>query len=77
MAKIKIQMLEDHNDCETCGGGYESGGRVWINDRMVFEFVPHAGCYDNQYMTDVDLIEKALNILGHTLELTFGEEGND
>lgn len=68
MAKIKIQRLYDSNDCETCGGGSEYGGRVWVDDKLVWEYIPFAGCYDNEYYEDVDLLKQALSYLNIEVE---------
>lgn len=66
--KIKIEELYDSNDCETCGGGYESGGRVFFDGELVWEYVPHAGCYDNEYFDRTYMLQKALELLGHEVE---------
>jgi hypothetical protein len=68
MTKVTIQMLSDYNDCETCGGGSEEGGRIWIDGNLVWEEVPHAGCYDNKYYELSDLMKIALEKLGIDFE---------
>jgi len=69
MAVIKIEPLEDYGDCETCGGGSDYGGRVWIDDNLIYESIPIGCCYGGEYVSETDLIRKALEHLGHTLEV--------
>jgi len=64
-----MQRLYDHNDCETCGGGQEDGGRIWVNDELIWEYIPHAGCYDNGYFEDKDFFIKALTHLNIEVEI--------
>ena len=69
MAKVKIQRLEDYNECETCGGSSEEGGRIWIDDSLVWEYIPRAGCFDNRYYDLSDLMKIAFEKLGIELEV--------
>ena len=69
MAHITIKLLEDWNDCETCGGGTEYGGVVTVDGLTVYEYIPHASCFDNNYVTEADLLTYALKHLGHTVEI--------
>lgn len=69
MSLIKVELLEDWNDCETCGGGTDYGGRVWIDGDLIWEDIPAGSCYDNRYLNETDLIRIALAKLGHALEV--------
>lgn len=69
MVKVKIECLTDYNDCETCGGGFEDGGRIWIDGVLVWEKVPHAGCYDNTCYSVGDLMTIAMEKLGIEVEV--------
>jgi hypothetical protein len=66
--KIKIEELWDFNDCETCGGGSEYGGRIFFDEKLVWEYIPRAGCYDNEYFGRDYMLQKALELLGHEVE---------
>ena len=66
--KIKIEELWDSKDCETCGGGVEYGGRVFFDGKLVWEYVPYAGCCDNEYFDRTYMLQKALELLGHEVE---------
>lgn len=68
MARIKIQPLYDSNDCETCGGGTDHGGRIWIDGELIWEKIPVGYCYDNDYFSDVDFYKIILEHLGYTVE---------
>jgi hypothetical protein len=68
MAKVKIQHLSNYKHCETCGGGTEDGGRIWIDDKLVWEEIPHAGCYGNNYYDLSDLMKIAMEKLGIEFE---------
>lgn len=73
--KIKIEPLFDsYYDCghAGCSGGEEYGGRVWVDDQLVWELIPHAGCWDNNYFPEgheAGLIKKALEHLNIELEI--------
>jgi len=69
MAKIKIELMSDFNDCETCGGGSEYGGRLTIDDVVVFEYIPFAGCFGNEYYQESDFLKIALKHLGHEVTI--------
>lgn len=69
MSKVVIQVMSDWNDCEQCGGGYEDGGVIIIDDEVVFEHIPNASCFGNSSVSDYDLFKLALEKLGHSLEI--------
>ena len=71
MSNILIEVLDDWNECEQCGGGTEYGGRVLIDNNLVFEHIPNASCYGNEDVSKEDLINIALKHLGHTLEISY------
>ena len=71
MSKIKIERMSDWNDCEQCGGGSEDGGRVIIDDVVVYEHIPVAGCFGNKDVSEMQLISIALKHLGHDFEVTW------
>ena len=71
MSKIKIEVMSDWNDCEQCGGGSEDGGRVIIDDKVVFEHIPCGSCFGNNSVREEQLIRIALEKLGHTLEISY------
>ena len=73
MSKIEIEVMEDWNDCEQCGGGSEEGGRVIIDGVVVFEHIPIGSCFGNKSVSEQQLIYKALEHLGHTLEIGYVE----
>lgn len=63
--KIRFEFLIDSCDCDTCGVNYAEGGRIYFDDELKFEFLPHAYCYDSDHMGEFELIEKAFDLLGH------------
>ena len=73
MSKIEIIVISDHNNCDQCGGGYEDGGVVKINGKVVFEHVPRASCFDNKDVTTEDLLVEALKALGHEVEFSYDD----
>jgi hypothetical protein len=69
MAKIKVQTLRDYEECETCGLSMADGGRIWINDEIVWEEIPVANCgIDNKCYDLGDLLKIALEKLGFEIE---------
>lgn len=70
-----IEVLYDCDyDCDQagCSGGEEQGGRVYVDGEMIYELIPRAGCFDNNYYPEgheVGLIDIALKHLGIDLEI--------
>lgn len=44
---IHFVWQDDSMDCETCGGGYADGGKVFIDGVCVVDMEPVAHCYDS------------------------------
>ena len=68
MAKVKIECLSDDCYCETCGGGYAEGGRIWINDQLVWEVIPVANCFSSTSYDVKEVLIIALEKLGFEFE---------
>lgn len=70
---IRIECMYDYNDCDQagCSGGEEYGGRIFIDDELVFEHIPHAGCYDNARYDELWLLQHALGLLGHEVSVLY------
>ena len=68
MAKVKIECLSDYNDCETCGGGYAEGGRIWIDGDLVWEVIPVADCFSSDTYGVREVLIIALEKLGFEFE---------
>lgn len=68
MAKVKIECLSDYSDCETCGSSYAQGGRLWINDDLVWEVVPNAHCLGSDAYGLEEILIIALEKLGFEFE---------
>lgn len=74
--KIKIEWLTDSNECETCGGGYAEGAKVWIDDALALDLTPHADCFGSDHdWSERDVLQRLLEHLGHTLEIGAPEDG--
>lgn len=69
--KIIIEQMSDYSDCEQCGGGSEQGGRVTIDDKIVFEYIPVGSCYGNNDIYIEDLFVEALKYLGYDVEIKY------
>ena len=68
MAKVKVECLSDYYECETCGGSYAQGGRLWINDDLVWEVVPVADCFGSDHYDLEEILIIALKKLGFEFE---------
>ena len=69
MSKVVIQVMSDWNDCEQCGGGSEDGGVIMIDNEVVFEHIPLAYCFGNKSYYESDLLNIAIEKLGHTIRI--------
>ena len=68
MSHIKIVRTSDWYDCETCGGGSDDGGSIFVDGVCIWEKVPMGSCYGNEYLEDEFFYKKVLEYLGHTVE---------
>lgn len=67
--KIKIELLTDSWDCDTCGFSDAYGALVYFDDTLVIDMSPHAHCYAGDSYTDEDIFKAILSKLGHTVEV--------
>jgi hypothetical protein len=73
MSNILIEVMSDWNYCEQCRGSSEDGGRITINEEVVFEHIPVASCFGNESYNESDLLRMAIEKLGHSLEIKYTE----
>lgn len=66
--RIKIVWLHDYAECETCGGGYAEGARVYLDGELLVEMEPVAHCYGGTHYTQEDVYRRILEMTGHTVE---------
>lgn len=59
---LKIVHTYDQNDCDHdgCSGGYAEGANVYLNDKLIYQFVPKAHCFGGDHMTSDILIKGIL-----------------
>lgn len=69
MATIRIEWLTDSYDCETCGGSFAEGARVYIDGAIAIEMEPVAHCFGGANFAESDVFERILRHLGHALEI--------
>jgi len=69
--KIKIQHIEDEQECETCGDSYASGANVFFDDELVLTLEPIAHCYGGKSWSENEIFEQVLRKLGHNLEVAY------
>lgn len=70
MAHVKIIRTTDYYmDCETCGGGSDDGGSIFIDETLIWHKVPLGSCYGGEYLEEEFYFRKVLEHLGHTLEV--------
>ena len=69
--KIKVIQTVDQRDCETCGSSYAEGGRIYIDEELVYEFNPHASCFNSLNMKYEDLMQKAFELIGYEMEYEY------
>lgn len=62
--EIYIDWLHDSNDCETCGGSYAEGARVFRNGEFWFELTPHAHCFGGDNYDDEEVYRQIFERLG-------------
>jgi len=50
---LKIERTYDQNECdqEGCSGGYAEGANVYLNDKLIYQFVPKSHCFGGDTMT--------------------------
>ena len=73
---VKIETLYDWKDCDQggCSGGDAYGGRIFVDDVLVFEHIPVASCFGSESCSTEDLLAEAIRLLGHDVEVVSGEE---
>ena len=67
--KIKVEILTDVWDCDTCGFSDAYGAKVYFDDELVLDMAPVAHCYDGKNYTEEEIFKAILNKLGHTVEV--------
>jgi hypothetical protein len=65
--KIDIKTAVDFYVCETCGMDYATGGKVYVDGKLILEKVASAHCYDGRSYSEEELLILALEKMGHTL----------
>lgn len=63
--KIRIETDDDSHDCETCGGSYADGGKVYVDDVLVIDKPASAHCFNGTSFDEGELLVMALKKLGH------------
>lgn len=67
---IKIEMLSDSYECDTCGWSDAYGAKVYFDGELVLDMTPIAHCYSGvNNHDDEDIFTAILNKLGHTVEI--------
>lgn len=69
MVHIIIERTMDYNSCETCGGGSDEGGSIWVDEVLIWHKEPVGSCYGGEYLDEEFYYRKVLEHLGHTLEV--------
>jgi hypothetical protein len=65
--RIEVVTTVDTYDCETCGMNYATGGKVYVDGKLILEKVASAHCFDGSSYSETDLLILALEKMGHTL----------
>lgn len=68
MANIKIVWLSDYYECETCGGSYADGARVYLDGELLVEMEPVAHCFGGTHYDRDDVYKKILELTGHEVK---------
>jgi hypothetical protein len=68
MARIKIEWLNDHADCEICGTTYADGAKVFVDGELALDLSPSAHCSGGADYQPHEVLEKTLHFLGHEVE---------
>lgn len=71
--KILISWLYDSNECETCGGGYAEGARVMLDDELIIEHIPVAGCVACNNWDSTQIYTEIFEKLGYELITEYGD----
>lgn len=67
---IKIEMLSDSYECDTCGWSDAYGAKVYFDGELAIDMTPVAHCYSGvNSHSDEDIFAAILNKLGHTVEI--------
>ena len=70
MSHIRIERLEDINECDDCGTSYAYGYRVYQDGKVIVNLEPVAACFDGTRYDEEDCQKAILEALGHTVEIT-------
>lgn len=65
--RIEVVTTEDTYDCETCGMDYATGGKVYVDGKLILEKEASAHCYSGSSYSEAELLILALEKMGHTL----------
>lgn len=68
MKQVRIEWLYDENDCDTCGGGFAQGARIYLDGELAADLTPVAHCYDGTHYDDSEVYGKVVELLGGRLE---------
>lgn len=67
--KLKIELLSDYYDCDTCGSSYSEGARVTLDGVLLLELIPVAHCFGGDNWDEREVFAKILDKLGYDLEM--------
>ena len=65
---IKVEMLTDSYECDTCGWSDAYGAKVYFDGELAIDMTPIAHCYSGKNYTDEDVFTAILQKLGHNVE---------
>jgi len=69
MTTISIKTTSDTYDCDVCGMDWATGGKIYIDGRLVDEVEPIAHCYGGTSASEDELIYLALAHMGIEVEV--------
>lgn len=69
----KIELSWDDHDCETCGGDYAHGYKIYKNNVLVVDKSPYAYCWGSRSYDQQDAYKDICNLENIQVEIT-GEE---
>jgi hypothetical protein len=61
MSNIRVEILSDWHECETCGASSAEGLRIYVDDKLVIDRPPLAHCFD---VRNCDLADGLILLLG-------------
>jgi hypothetical protein len=68
MSKIRIEWTSDNYDCETCGGSWAEGARVYKDGEVWLDLEPLAHCFGGANYPTNEVYNQILRALGHEVE---------